>query len=198
MALTKEFRTWKKTHPEERYEHWDARSKKMAIQLWVAFERRNPKSRKEAIASAQKMFPGVSWETAWELRVMYMNGYHHTYAEDVYYIQKLYPAAWLIIEAEWKQKMKDEPTAEEIKRMLEHAKEMREFHKQRMAKAAALKALDPYVILGIKHSDTPEEVKTRYRVLVKANHPDCGGNTDTMAKINVAYERYQNELQEAI
>ena len=34
---------------------------------------------------------------------------------------------------------------------------------------------------------TPQEVKNEYRKLAKANHPDLGGDTATMQKINAEY-----------
>lgn len=47
-----------------------------------------------------------------------------------------------------------------------------------------------YEILGVSHDATPEDIKSRYRQLVKSLHPDVSGkDSDTdMAKINEAYE----------
>jgi len=38
-----------------------------------------------------------------------------------------------------------------------------------------------------KDCKTLEEVKARYKVLAKENHPDCGGDTVTMQAINAEY-----------
>lgn len=47
-----------------------------------------------------------------------------------------------------------------------------------------------YEILGISHDATYEEIKSRYRQLVKSIHPDISGEDSDadMAKINEAYE----------
>lgn len=43
-------------------------------------------------------------------------------------------------------------------------------------------------ILGLSTSSTPEEIKKRYRELVKSNHPDVGGELATIKRINEAYD----------
>ena len=35
--------------------------------------------------------------------------------------------------------------------------------------------------------NTPEEVKSKYRLLAMENHPDMGGDTRTMQDINAEY-----------
>ncbi len=36
--------------------------------------------------------------------------------------------------------------------------------------------------------NSPDEIRTKYRNLVKKHHPDLGGDTKTMQEINTAYE----------
>mgnify|MGYP001554708393 CR=1 FL=1 len=36
--------------------------------------------------------------------------------------------------------------------------------------------------------NTVEEIKAKYRTLARENHPDLGGDTETMQRINAAYE----------
>lgn len=61
-------------------------------------------------------------------------------------------------------------------------------------------ASDPYVILGVAHDASDDEIKRTYRLLVRENHPDsliARGvpeefvklATDKLAAINVAYDR---------
>lgn len=41
-----------------------------------------------------------------------------------------------------------------------------------------------------------EELKKKYRKLAQANHPDNGGNPDTMKSINTEYEKAFNRLKD--
>lgn len=43
--------------------------------------------------------------------------------------------------------------------------------------------------LGVKATATKDEIKARYRVLAKENHPDRGGDPAKFAKISEAYEQ---------
>ena len=65
-------------------------------------------------------------------------------------------------------------------------------------------AQDPYVILGVDHAASDEEIKRTYRLLVRENHPDslmARGvppefvrlANDKLAAINGAYERIRKE-----
>ena len=68
-----------------------------------------------------------------------------------------------------------------------------------------LGADDPWLVLGIEHGATPEQVKAAYRALVRDHHPDVlmarGVPADLikigegrMAAINTAYERILTEI----
>jgi DnaJ like chaperone protein len=65
-------------------------------------------------------------------------------------------------------------------------------------------AADPYVILGVDHAASDEEIKRTYRLLVRENHPDrliARGvpeefvrlANDKLAAINGAYDKIQEE-----
>ncbi len=50
---------------------------------------------------------------------------------------------------------------------------------------------NPYEVMGINSDATQEEIKKRYRILARENHPDKSGHEgarDRMAEINRAYE----------
>ena len=54
----------------------------------------------------------------------------------------------------------------------------------------AARAIDPYSILGLPHSASPEEVKRRYRQLSTIYHPDKeGGYDEAMKLLNNAYQQ---------
>ncbi len=48
---------------------------------------------------------------------------------------------------------------------------------------------DPWVILHLRPTAPPELVSAAHRCLAKLNHPDAGGNTTTMQRINGAVEQ---------
>lgn len=48
--------------------------------------------------------------------------------------------------------------------------------------------MDWWIVLGLPMGATREQIDAAYRVLIKKHHPDLGGDHDTMAKINRAYE----------
>lgn len=45
-----------------------------------------------------------------------------------------------------------------------------------------------YELLGVNKNASQEEIKKKYRELVKKHHPDVGGDTELFKKINEAYE----------
>lgn len=53
----------------------------------------------------------------------------------------------------------------------------------------AVEGQDPYRMLGVSKTDSPERIRERYRELAVANHPDRGGSIEKMRQINDAYER---------
>jgi DnaJ domain len=48
--------------------------------------------------------------------------------------------------------------------------------------------MDPYGVLGLPPTATPDEVAATYRRLAKEWHPDHGGGAERMAEINSAYD----------
>lgn len=48
--------------------------------------------------------------------------------------------------------------------------------------------MNPYDILGVDRSATPEEIKSAYRRLASKHHPDRGGDTKTFQEIQAAYD----------
>jgi hypothetical protein len=48
--------------------------------------------------------------------------------------------------------------------------------------------MDPYAVLGLPDTASPEEVAAAYRRLAKEWHPDRGGAEDRMAQLNAAYD----------
>lgn len=47
-----------------------------------------------------------------------------------------------------------------------------------------------------KNCHTLDELKSEYRRLAKAFHPDCGGDAEVMKKVNADYERTFNAMKE--
>jgi hypothetical protein len=48
---------------------------------------------------------------------------------------------------------------------------------------------DSFAILGLLQTATWEVCEAAYKALVKANHPDIGGNPEIMKQINAAWDR---------
>jgi DnaJ domain len=48
--------------------------------------------------------------------------------------------------------------------------------------------MDPYAVLGLPPTATPDQVAAAYRRLAKEWHPDRGGGDERMAQINAAYD----------
>lgn len=55
-------------------------------------------------------------------------------------------------------------------------------------KASFTSSQTPYTVLHLLPTAPPELVKASYRTLASLHHPDKGGDTAIMAKINEAYE----------
>ena len=47
---------------------------------------------------------------------------------------------------------------------------------------------DPFAVLGLSSSATWAEIKSAYRKLAMANHPDRGGDPEMFKKVQAAYE----------
>ena len=62
-------------------------------------------------------------------------------------------------------------------------------HFQRMI--SRQEASDPYLVLGLDKSASDEEVRTRYRELVKKLHPDTSGVKGTAYFFNMVLVAYQ-------
>jgi DnaJ like chaperone protein len=97
-------------------------------------------------------------------------------------------------------------------RFLHHVAEIFEIEENHyqtiMARHVHLGEGDPYVVLGIERGKPFAEIKTRYRQLVAANHPDrliARGlpqefiriATKRLAAINAAYEMIERDLAPA-
>ncbi len=60
---------------------------------------------------------------------------------------------------------------------------------------AALDEQDPYQLLGVSPSDSPETVRSRFHELALERHPDRGGSEAKMRELNVAYEKILRHRQ---
>lgn len=53
----------------------------------------------------------------------------------------------------------------------------------------ALSFGDPYRVLGVSPSDSEAAIRERYLALARQHHPDRGGRTEDMHRVNEAYEQ---------
>jgi len=69
------------------------------------------------------------------------------------------------------------------------------FRKNKTSKAANVKVSnkEAYEILGLKPGATKQEVKSQYKKLMKANHPDHGGSKHLAAMLNAAKDKLLNQ-----
>jgi curved DNA-binding protein len=57
--------------------------------------------------------------------------------------------------------------------------------------------MNPYEILGVAKTATPEEIKKAYRKLAAQHHPDRGGNTAKFQEIQAAYDTLSDPAKRA-
>jgi DnaJ-class molecular chaperone len=57
--------------------------------------------------------------------------------------------------------------------------------------------MDHYSTLGVSRTASPEEIKRAYRKLAMQHHPDRGGDHNTFAKINEAYDTLSDPNKKA-
>ncbi len=53
--------------------------------------------------------------------------------------------------------------------------------------------MDPYRVLGIPPSASAAELRAAYRRQARRRHPDHGGSTEDMARLNAAYAALRND-----
>jgi hypothetical protein len=51
---------------------------------------------------------------------------------------------------------------------------------------------DPYFVLGVSPSASPERVRERFHELALEHHPDHGGDAERMRKLNDAFDRIRS------
>jgi DnaJ-class molecular chaperone len=51
---------------------------------------------------------------------------------------------------------------------------------------------DPWQVLGVDRSASPDEIKTAYRKLAREHHPDLGGSPDRFRVVQQAYDQISN------
>ena len=56
-------------------------------------------------------------------------------------------------------------------------------------------SLKDYTILGLDGEVSIDELKSRYRLLIKQNHPDNGGDANEFMKIQKAYKKIRAYLE---
>lgn len=52
-----------------------------------------------------------------------------------------------------------------------------------------------YTVLGVSHDANRDTALEAYRALVKKHHPDLGGDSEMIVKINAAWEQYEKVSQ---
>ena len=63
---------------------------------------------------------------------------------------------------------------------------------------ARLERRDPWTVLGVARTDSPERIRARYRELALQRHPDRGGSEQQMRELNEAYEAVLEERERSL
>jgi len=58
--------------------------------------------------------------------------------------------------------------------------------------------IDPYVLLGVERDADEAAVKSAYRKVAKAAHPDSGGDADQFARLQTAYELLKDPVRRKV
>ena len=58
--------------------------------------------------------------------------------------------------------------------------------------------IDPYVLLGVERDADEAAVKSAYRKVAKAAHPDSGGDADQFARLQTAYELLEDPVRRKV
>lgn len=67
-------------------------------------------------------------------------------------------------------------------------KSIRKLTQEGVADMAYDESLDPYKILGVEQTATRDDIDKAYKKRAREVHPDRGGSTEDMIKVNAAYE----------
>lgn len=57
----------------------------------------------------------------------------------------------------------------------------------------SLDIMDPYAVLGISYSATPDQIKSAFRKLAHKHHPDKGGDAEKFKQISAAYNAIKDK-----
>lgn len=58
--------------------------------------------------------------------------------------------------------------------------------------------IDPYVLLGVERDADEAAIKSAYRKVAKAAHPDSGGDAEQFARLQTAYELLKDPVRRKV